>query len=103
MLACNRLRIDLGNGSPALEYRIENGFVESRTLEADAATQGIPAIEKQWQRLTPQQLTSRVLADRVVAHWLSYRMGIHRLVQACHPESSFPDDPVPEDSRRAAA
>lgn len=103
MLACNRLCIDLGNGSPALEYRIENGFVESRTLETDAATQSTPAIEKQWQRLTPQQLTSRVLADRVVAHWLIYRMGVHRLVQACDPESSSPDDAVVDDARRAAA
>lgn len=103
MLACNRLRIDLGNGSPALEYRIENGFVESRTLETDAATQSTPTIEKQWLRLSPQQLTSRVLADKVVAHWLSYRMGIHRLVQACDPECSSPDDPVLDDARRAAA
>ena len=27
MLAFNRLRIDPGNGSPAVDYRIENGFV----------------------------------------------------------------------------
>ncbi len=36
MLAFNRLRIDPGKGSPAVDYRIENGFVESRTLETDA-------------------------------------------------------------------
>ena len=32
MLKCNRLRLDPGNGSPVVDYRIENGCVESRTL-----------------------------------------------------------------------
>jgi hypothetical protein len=47
MLAFNRLRIDPGNGSPAVDYRIENGFVESRTLETDATKRSTLAIEKQ--------------------------------------------------------
>ena len=47
MLAFNRLRIDPGNGSPAVDYRIENGFVESSTLETDATKRSTLAIEKQ--------------------------------------------------------
>jgi hypothetical protein len=80
MLACNRLLIDPCDGSPVVDYRIENGGVESRTLEAaemDTTT------EKRWQRLTPEQLRSHVMADTVVAQWLRRRMGVHRLIQAC--------------------
>jgi hypothetical protein len=36
MLACNRLCIDPCDGSLVAEYRIENGYVESRTLETVA-------------------------------------------------------------------
>src|SRR5262249_25742868 len=82
MLARNRLRIDPGDGSPAVDYRIENGFVESRT----------PAIEKQWQRLTPEQLTSRVMADTVVLRWLRHRIGVYRLIRACNQDSSSPNN-----------
>ncbi len=91
MLACNRLRIDPGNGSPAVDYRIESGFVESRTVETDAgetdaATRSMGAIERPWQRLTPWELTSRVMGDRVVARWLRHKMGLHGLVRACSGE-----------------
>lgn len=88
MLAFNRLRIDPGNGSPAVDYRIKKGFVESRAVETDAAKRITPAIEKQWQRLTSEQLTSRVMADTVVLHWLRHRMGDYRLIRACNQESS---------------
>src|SRR5690348_13879913 len=103
MLACNRLRIDPGNGSPAVEYRIEDEFVESRTLETDAARRSVPASEKRWQRLTPEQLTSRVMANTVVAHWLRYRMGVHRLVRACNQDSPSLSNSVLEGSDRTAA
>lgn len=91
MLACNRLRIDPGNGSPAVDYRIESGFVESRTVEmhsaeTDAGTRSMGAIERLWQRLTPRELTSRVMGDRVVARWLRHRMGLHGLLRACSGE-----------------
>jgi len=90
MLACNRLRIDPGNGSPAVDYRIESGFVESRTVEMDSsetdAKRSMAAIERPWQRLTPKQLASRVMGDRVVAQWLRHRMGLHGLVRACSGE-----------------
>ena len=103
MLACNRLRIDPGNGSPAVDYRIESGFVESRTLETGAVERSVLASEKAWQRLTPKQLTSRVMADRVVAQWLRHRMGLHGLVRACSQEGASLDCSGLESSERTAA
>src|SRR3989442_12403782 len=88
MLACNRLRIDPGDGSPVVDYRIENGSVESRTLET--AAESSTATEKEWQRLTLEQLGSHVMADTVVAHWLHRRMGVIRLIRQCTHNSSSP-------------
>ena len=81
MLAFNRLRIDRGDGSPVADYRIEDGCVEGRTLET--ATECGPATDQRWQRLTPEELSSHVMADTVVAQWLRRRMGVHSLIRAC--------------------
>ena len=86
MLACNRLRIDLGGGSRAVDYRIECGRVETRVLESVPET-GV--IENPWRRLTARELTSLVMADTVVARWLRHRMGIHYLIRACIQEPLF--------------
>lgn len=80
MLECNRLRIDPGDGSPALDYRIENGCVESRFVETGGEC---TTTDQRWQRLTPEELSSHVMADTVVAQWLHKRMGVHRLIRAC--------------------
>jgi hypothetical protein len=101
MLAFNRLRIDLGDGCPALEYRIEDGHVDSRIL--GCATERSGTIEALWQRLTPEQLRSHVMADTVVARWLSRRMGVHRLIRACNQDSPFADGDVQERWDRTAA
>lgn len=85
-LACNRLRIDANDGSPVVDYRIEDGRVERRTLVLQAP--GKAAIEGQWERLSPGQLTSDVLASTVVAHWLARKLGVHSLIRACN-EPSF--------------
>ncbi len=98
MLACKRLRIDPCDGSPVVDYRIENGCVESRTLET--ATEGGTTTEERWQRLTPEQPISHVMADTVVAQWLLRRMGVHRLIRACNPSA---DNEVHEGSERIAA
>ena len=82
MPECNRLRIDPRDGTHIVDYRIENGWVESRTLETAAET-GI-ATHPQWQRLTPEELSFHVMADTVVARWLRGRMGVHRLMRACN-------------------
>jgi hypothetical protein len=84
MLACKRLRIDL-DGSLAVDYRIENGRVEQRTVEV--AADGIE--EREWQPLTSEQVSSHVLADTIVARWLRRRIGIFRLMRACNESSSL--------------
>jgi hypothetical protein len=93
MLACNRLRIDRDDGSAALDYRIENGRVESRTLEMP--TEGHSATGREWQRLTPEQLTSHIMSNTVVAQWLRRRMGVYRLVRACN--QALPSGSVKQD------
>jgi hypothetical protein len=82
----NRLRIDTNDGSPVVEYRIENGGVERRTLEMAAEKSAVT--EGEWQRFTPEQLASLVTANTVVAYWLSRRFGIHALIPACSKSSS---------------
>jgi hypothetical protein len=87
MLAFNRLRIDAGDGSPVVDYRIGNGFVESRTVSEEPAGVEICETENGWKRLAPEELSSHVMANTIVARWLKYRMGVFPLVQACHPDS----------------
>ena len=101
MLAFNRLRIDPGEGCPAMEYRIADDHVDSRVLDSAAERNG--GIEAPWQRLTPEQLRSHVLAGTVVARWLSRRMGVHRLIRACNQDSPFADSDVQERRDRTAA
>jgi hypothetical protein len=84
MLTCNKLRIDPGEGSAIVEYRIENGRVESRTLRSNKGD------ETGWQRLAPQQISLHVMANTVVAQWLRGRMGIHRLLRACTADAGNP-------------
>ena len=81
MLEFNRLVID-GLGSGAVEYRIEDGRVESRTLRNGLS-------ERPWLPVTPEKLRFHVMADTALSRWLSRRMGIHRLIRACQDESSF--------------
>jgi hypothetical protein len=79
MLPCNRLRIDSGNSSPLIEYRIENERVESREL---ASLTGA-GVNTNWQQLTTEQISSHVMADTVLARWLRRRMGLYRLLRLC--------------------
>jgi hypothetical protein len=78
-LTCNTLRIDRGDGSPIVDYRIENGCLETRTLNRRAEVDR----GSEWQPVTPEQLSSHVMSNTVVARWLRRRMGIHRLLRAC--------------------
>src|ERR1051325_5240093 len=100
MLECNRLRIDVGDGSTVLDYRIEDGSVQSRSLRVRDGKS--PVVERDWHGLTPQQLSSLVKTNRVVAHWLSRRMGIFKAVRACTDNSLLPDL-ADERSRNMAA
>lgn len=78
MLIPNTLRIDDGNGSSIIDYRIQAGGVESRIV--DSATLGT---ENGWRPVRAEQLSSHVMSNNVVAQWLHRRMGIHALLRAC--------------------
>jgi hypothetical protein len=91
MLACNKLCIDPCDGSPGVDFRIENGCVETRA--------GIDSTQP-WQRLTPEQLSSHVMSNTVVAQWLSGRLGVRRLIRAC---TSSTNNEVQESSEQVAA
>jgi hypothetical protein len=80
----NRLRIDARNCSPAVEYRIENGQVERRSQAM--ATEAGPVVEREWQQLTREQLTSETVMNPVFANWLRRRLGILR----SDPDLSLP-------------
>jgi hypothetical protein len=78
MLIPNTLRIDRGNGSLIIDYRIQDGVVESRIV--DRANVGT---EFGWRPLSAKQLVSYVFSNNVVAHWLRRRMGLLALLRAC--------------------
>jgi hypothetical protein len=81
MLEFNKLRVDRGDRSGAIEYRIEREHVESRAVGKDT-------VEESWRRIPPEKLRSHVMADTVLARWLRRRMGIHKLIRACQQDSS---------------
>jgi hypothetical protein len=76
-----RLRLESGDGSPAKEYRIEDGNVEVRTLDPEGGSDR--GTESVWWRLTSEQLSIHVDRNTVVAQWLERRLGWRRLLQAC--------------------
>ena len=84
MLTFNRLRFDAGDGSPVVDYRIESGRVERRVLDVPIGL----ASKGNWRQLTPEELTASVMENRVLARWLTRRMGVFRVVEACNPGSS---------------
>ena len=95
-MTCNRLRIDPNDGSSVVEYRVENDGVERRTLDKSSGCM----IEGEWQQLTRDQLASHVMANTVVAHWLSKRLGLHALLRACtRPHSSSLSNEMRRDTR----
>jgi len=91
-MACNSLRIDAGDGSPVMDYRIENGQVESRISFSPGEN-----IQSDWQAVSPEELSEHVMSGTILSLWLRRRMGIFRLVRACSSEASSPnysDDPT---------
>ena len=80
-LRCTRLLLESGDGSPAKEYRIEDGNVEVRTLDPEGGS--VRGTGSVWRRLTPEQLSIHVEHNTLVAQWLEHRLGWRRLLQAC--------------------
>jgi len=101
MLACNTLRITRDDGCAVADYRIEDDRVESRTLYT--ATEGSSDEENRWYRLTPEQLSSHIMRDTVVARWLHRRMGVHPLIRACSQHFSSANEAEQERSSKMAA
>ena len=89
-LTWNKLRIDCNDGSTVMEYRIQNGQVEYRTVDSTAEF-GVRA-EVHWERLTSEALRSHVMTRSVVAYWLSHRLGIDALRRACAQSRLLPRD-----------
>ena len=100
MLEVNRLCIDPGDGSPALEYRLEDDRVVSRIVEPVAGRSG--DMEKPWKAVTSEELSSHVTSGTVVAQWLQRRMGYRRLLRACIETSSFANETLERSHPKAA-
>ena len=81
-----RLLLESGDGSPAKEYRIEDGNVEVRAFDQDGGS--VRNTGSGWWRLTPEQLRIHVERSTVVAQWLERRLGWRRLLQACVDQES---------------
>jgi hypothetical protein len=62
---------------PEKEYRIKDGRVEARALDRGSARDAI------WRQLSPEQLSSHVRRNTVVARWLEQHLGWRRLLRAC--------------------
>jgi hypothetical protein len=75
-----RLRLEAGDGSATKEYRVDDGRVEVRSWQPHI---GYDAAEHSWHQLTPEQLSTHVERNTVVAQWLERRLGWRRLLQAC--------------------
>lgn len=59
------------------EYRIHNGKIEARILGTGSAQ------EREWTELSSEQLSSHVLCNTAVAHWLERNLGWRGLLRAC--------------------
>ena len=75
-----QLCLEAADGSATKQYRVDNGKAEVRTLRSH---NGYDSPESGWHRLTPQQLSTHVERNTVVAQWLERRLGWRRLLQAC--------------------
>ena len=62
-----QLCLEAADGSATKQYRIDNGKAEVRTLHSH---NGYDPPESGWHRLTPQQLSTHVERNTVVAQWL---------------------------------
>jgi hypothetical protein len=75
----HQLRIESSDGSPATEYRVNNGSIQVRTLASGGAN-GV------WRTVAPFKLRGHVERNTVVAQWLQHRLGWRRLLLACVAE-----------------
>lgn len=82
-----RLLVESDDGSPAMEYRIAGEKVEARVLPFGGEL--AKRADSLWRQLTPEQLSTHVESNTVVAKWLERRLGWRRLLRACVCEALF--------------
>jgi len=90
LISWTKLRIEPSDGSPGVEYRIEHGRVELRSLKVP--NQEDATIEPQWQQLTPEELAFHVSNRSIVFHWLLRRLGLKSLIRPCNQDLSIDDE-----------
>jgi hypothetical protein len=76
------LRLEAQDGTALEEYRVRDGEIEVRQLQN--ATED----DREWHRVSPDELSSHVYRNTVVAQWLKYRLGRTRLLRRCIAEQS---------------
>ena len=79
-----RLRLEPQDGTPAKDYRIEEGEVEVRVLSTPHHAKGT-----QWRRLTSAEIAHHVENNTVIARWLEARLGWRAVLKKC---VQAPDD-----------
>jgi hypothetical protein len=75
-----------------MDYRIENGQVESRISFSPEET-----TQSDWKAVSPEELSEHVMSGTILSLWLRRRMGIFRLVRACSSDASstnYSDSPT---------
>lgn len=81
MLPCTTLRIECGDGSAILDYRIDGSYIEMRIWRHSKAAAS--SLFQAWRRLTVDQLIEQVESNPVLSRWLQRRVGIRALLRAC--------------------
>jgi hypothetical protein len=89
--------LENADGCRAQEYRIRDGAVEVRWVDAFA-------YGDEWKRLTAAELTDHVNRKTVLAQWLKWRLGWRRLLRACVSDEWLeqPHGTEPHGDHRAA-
>jgi hypothetical protein len=81
---------------PAKEYRIKAGKVEAKVLDNKSDP------ENSWWQLSPEELSSHVRRNTVVAQWLEQNLGWRKLLWACVGEEPIKTDITGSYDSRAA-
>lgn len=68
----NHLRIPSQNGSPSNEYRISDGQIEFRALDAEGKP--FPYSQGKWKILDASELQLHFALNTIVAQWLTERL-----------------------------
>ena len=96
MSSGNMQLLESRSHSPGNEYRIKAGKVEARVLDNRSDQ------ENAWWQLSPEQLSSHVRRNTVIARWLERNLGWRRLLWACVGEEPIKIDSAGPHEGRAA-